>query len=693
MENKKVLYLFFLGIFVITVLLTYGVQTLLTNRYKKTVIDNEIELKYKSSLALTIDDIIENNTFTKKIIIKNNTEEKKYYSLVFERLENNIPNGDLKIKAKCVKGGCTDIEDVDINMSETQENIIIKNGLELDSNKKHVYEVTVTYYGKEELSYDNRFNALLNIIQTDENNKVIDSNSNTLVYDNNGGSGCSLKVIKVNESYGELCVPVRKGYSFDGWYTSSKLIEKVKSTTILNINEQRIIYASWKPNRYILTLSNEDGNGDSTKNIYYNDKYGILDVPKKDGYTFLGWYTNSGERVTSETVHTVLDDVTLYSKWDAKSDENYKIKYETNGGSKCEDKTIGYLNKYESLCTSKKNNNLFVGWYIDKEFNTQITKDDIFNYKNDVVLYAKWVETTGLVNKEDEKYKIIYSNNGGSGCVEKNVTYNTKYGSLCVPKRSGYVFDGWYNVENKKVNENTILTTKGDVLLEAKWKSNSYKLSYDNSECESRDVYYGEKYGELCKPNKKGYTFNGWYTSLEFTKQVKSTDIVNLQSNQTLYAKFSANNYIITLDLMGGSGCDSTVNIEYNKPYGSLCTPVTPTYSELKLGNLDKANFDSFPEDENHEPPQASIFIKNGYGPERFGILCPGGKCRYPDFCLTALADPKKKQVFTFVGWSTCKDKEECYNKTIKPEDLYTLNTNQTLYAMWYGTNGTNCLN
>ena len=46
-------------------------------------------------------------------------------------------------------------------------------------------------------------------------------------------------------------------------------------------------------------------------------------------------------------------------------------------------------------------------------------------------------------------------------------------------------------------------------------------------------------------PTKTGYTFNGWYTDSEFTTPITST--TGVYDDLVLYAKFTANHYIVTL--------------------------------------------------------------------------------------------------------------------------------------------------
>ena len=66
-----------------------------------------------------------------------------------------------------------------------------------------------------------------------------------------------------------------------------------------------------------------DANGGTVsttqKQVTYGKAYGILPVPKRAGYSFLGWYTeaDSGNEVTARTKVAHKEDKTLYAHWKA----------------------------------------------------------------------------------------------------------------------------------------------------------------------------------------------------------------------------------------------------------------------------------------------------------------------------------------------------------------------------------------
>ncbi|MEA4961123.1 InlB B-repeat-containing protein [Lutispora sp.] len=88
----------------------------------------------------------------------------------------------------------------------------------------------------------------------------------------------------------------------------------------------------------------------------------------------------------------------------------------------------------------------------------------------------------------------------------------------------------------------------------------------------------GSLIGTLPSPNRKGYSFDGWYSDKDLTTAFAETKMPS--ESITLYAKWTANTYTVTLDAKGGtfSGDVSKKNIDvtYGSPYGEL---EAPTYS------------------------------------------------------------------------------------------------------------------
>lgn len=132
-------------------------------------------------------------------------------------------------------------------------------------------------------------------------------------------------------------------------------------------------------------------------------------------------------------------------------DNSIIITFDSNGGTIIEPIEVK-KNKNVVLPTEVyKNGYLFDGWLLNNE-----KVNNSFSSKEDVTLKAKWVRSfvISFVIDEDNQY-------------EELVKYNDKVQVPPVPKKDGYLFEGWY-VKNKVYDFN--LNVNSDLILTAKWK-------------------------------------------------------------------------------------------------------------------------------------------------------------------------------------------------------------------------------
>ena len=178
----------------------------------------------------------------------------------------------------------------------------------------------------------------------------------------------------------------------------------------------------------------------------------------------------------------------------------YTITYKDGDNSYTEDYEEGYSVTWKSDITKK--GYTLVGWkYNDKEYKLS---DKFTMINEDITVTSIW-----NVNK----YTITYEVNGGSiNNKTKEVTYDSKYGTLEIPSKKGYSFKGWYKDNGfiDIVDEDTIVSDDKDHILYAKWEINSYKLTINDgiNTNEYTLKYNDEK--EIVIPERKGYSFVKW---------------------------------------------------------------------------------------------------------------------------------------------------------------------------------------
>ena len=185
---------------------------------------------------------------------------------------------------------------------------------------------------------------------------------------------------------------------------------------------------------------------------------------------------------------------------------------------------------------------------------------------------------------QKSKFILSYDDNGGTGCSnqKKDIYYNLKYGTLstlCIPKRTGYTFNGWNTKNNgtgKKIEDNTVVTYKNDHTIYAQWKTNIYTVKYNGNKntggntTESQHKYDVPKNLTTNGFTKKGYTFSNWNTKADNsgTPYKNNQSVKNLTSINgdtfNLYVHWKANTYIVKYN---GNGSTSGSTKESQHTY------------------------------------------------------------------------------------------------------------------------------
>ena len=219
---------------------------------------------------------------------------------------------------------------------------------------------------------------------------AIDNLLCTLTLDVNGGEGESLKrdVFK-GEACGQLPIPKRTGYTFNGWYTARTGGEKITTSTVFTKNTT--LYAQWSINTYTITLDANGGSfeGEHRRDIVFGQKYGELPVPTRTAATFNGWYTalEDGELITADSSVLIGENHTLYARWHK---EEIRVTFDANGGRAPEDIVVYHGDPYGELPDAVLAGATFLGWYTALEGGVQVTEETIVDFTELKTLYARW---------------------------------------------------------------------------------------------------------------------------------------------------------------------------------------------------------------------------------------------------------------------------------------------------------------
>lgn len=284
--------------------------------------------------------------------------------------------------------------------------------------------------------------------------------------------------IRVMAEDGNLVLPTleKEGYRFDGWYNSIDNTQEIIENNLLVASKIRdmLLKAKFSVSyKLIYHLNGGRFTNEETSQEYYDGDEITPATPIRDGYTFIGWYSDS--EFTSARIDKVNAAGTeLYAKWELVT---YNVDYSLDGGSHENKKYTSTVEDGYEFMDAYKMGYEFLGWYSDSEFNNRIyTTSDIFE---DTTLYAKFVPN---------EYVINYDLNGGTASESSlNVTFDSSY-ELIDATKLGYKFLGWYY--NDSLFENGIYKFDHDITLVARYEllnpvitlSNDVNKVFDNNE-------------------------------------------------------------------------------------------------------------------------------------------------------------------------------------------------------------------
>ena len=344
----------------------------------------------------------------------------------------------------------------------------------------------------------------------------------TVKFDSCDGSAVNSINVVFDSEYGNLPIPERQYYTFDGWYTSESGGSKVEATTKVSNAKDHTLYAHWtRKTVEVGYVGGTDASGYENP-IKYNlgEKY-LPNTPIRNGYTFIEWCTNADYTggITSSTVVELETAHTLYANWKA---NNYTVKFDANGGSvSTASKSVTYNGTYGELPTPTRAGYDFKGWYTAKTNGTKVSSSDKFSLTKDQTLYAIWQAKT---------YTVTLNANGGSvSPTTKKVTYDQSYGDLPTPTRSGYNFKGWYTATTggtKVVSTDVYKTDKAQTLY-ARWEQKAESDWVLSTNVPSGATITATKYKyTLTQTNTTGVTPSG-YTYVANSKKQTGTTLVN----------------------------------------------------------------------------------------------------------------------------------------------------------------------
>jgi len=442
-----------------------------------------------------------------------------------------------------------------------------------------------------------------------------------IMVDNDDGNELQKVSVTQGTSY-SLTTPQKVGYEFENYTYYDEDAEQTKIFSkegVYSFATSIRIKAKWKIKTYKVKLV--DSGNTAEQPVEYGSR-ATLEQGTKTGYTFVGWFTEEDELFDKNTV--ITEDITLTAKYEANT---YKVNINSKGGTTIPTQTVTYGQDY-LLPTPTKTGYDFAGYQQLDE--TPFLTSGNFGWTTDINLIATWsiksysvkfdldgaivdTQTVEYGNyatlpsaENGYEYKKVYSDSGketeitlATTAIEDNKTfylvkeakvytitvdglpkgentftasYNGTYTLTESPVKAGFIFDE-YTFGGETFNYTGTYTWTMDITVTAEFDIDplynkiNITLKDGNTVITTKTVDKGATTVTLTDVNtaKTGYSFVGWFTDAQLSVPYVDGDIT-FNQYVDLYAKYSLNNWTITIDEKGGDDVNN-VTADYNGGY------------------------------------------------------------------------------------------------------------------------------
>ena len=346
--------------------------------------------------------------------------------------------------------------------------------------------------------------------------------------------GGTLNTDKINvnygDSYGELPVPTKEGFNFDGWYLESTLATPVTASTVVKTASDHTLYAKWSKGQYKITYYI---NGQLYKETTYN--YGDTIIPEpapsSQGSTFSGW----------SEIPSVMpaNDITVNGSLSVNS---YKLKFVIDGTTYSEE-SVAYGTAITAPVPETKIGYTFSGWsYVPSEMPA-----------NDVTVTGSYTAN---------EYTVYY-NVDGSNYTSQTYCYGDTIAPYKMPSKTGYTFSGWSNLPDTMPACN--------VYASGSYTANKYMITYyiDGELYFEEEYEYKASITAYAEPSREGYEFSGW-SYIPETMPAR---------NYTVNGSFTANSYSYYFIVDGTVRNELTIKAVFGTPVTAPTVSVPANYS------------------------------------------------------------------------------------------------------------------
>jgi len=507
-----------------------------------------------------------------------------------------------------------------------------------------------------------------------------------------------LATVTLNAVTGSIVSPgtlKRLGNTFDGWSISDggDVIEFPYSVGDLT---EITLYSSWTPSSFAVTYDSRGGTDVDPSQIVGGEITSPPAPPTREGYTFDRWM--DGPWPWSNPVsfpYTATQDgaITIYAKWSEVVSTEYNVTFDTLGGYWTDLANVGgspvvtFENGQSVFGTGPFNavrdGYTFAGWS-DTEGGSAISFPYYPGVEQDITLYALW--TSDVTNRT-----VTFDSKGGSVVEAASFLDGGEVESAPEePTRDGYTFAGWSNSEDgEAIAFPYTPDVTADITLYALWiedviyRTVTFDSKGGSDVEESSFAEGGDIESAPEEPTRDGYTFAAW-SATDGGSAVSFPHTPGVTEDITLYAKWTANRYVVTYNSKGGSAVSAGSFVTDGQIEAARTAPKRTGFVFAGWSAADGGAAVSFP----YSPGvirNVTLFAKwtatysvtymtTGGSAVVASLFTNGGQI------ASAPASPKRTG-FTFGGWSATNG-----GAVIKFPYAPGVSRNISLYAKWVTT-------
>ena len=449
--------------------------------------------------------------------------------------------------------------------------------------------------------------------------------------------------------------PMRNGYTFLGWSTSSDAASVVyQPGSTVTSNEDIDLYAVWQANPSL-----------------------------SENSTYSASISSGGQMICYMFTPSVSSTYVIYSTG---SNDTKVYLYNANGTELDSDDDDGEGNNFRLECNLTAGTTYTFGV---RYYNSSDTGTISFAFGN--------------------MYTVSYDTNGGSAAPSAQ---NKDYGagitlSSAIPTRTGYTFLGWATsatATSASYQPGDRFFNDANTTFYAVWKADTYTVSYNANGGSGEPGSQIKNYGvdltlSTTKPTREGYTFLGWsISSTANSANYQPGDTFTSNENTTLYAIWSkadvnlpsahlkatnnlSNIQTVTINMYDDEGVFAyywgTDSVYSNNEYRQCSFVATNINTQKEVSEPGVYGLTVVDVNGNVSATYIITFYEtklnaNGGNVSTASIITQSG--------LSMTLPTPTRSGYDFLGWATSSTANSA---TYQPGDSFTSNANTTLYAVW----------